>query len=184
MANSKISALTSATTPLAGTEVLPIVQNSTTKQVSVANLTAGRDVLATSIKFGSGTVLSTYEEGTWTPSVGGTATYTSQAGYYTKIGNFVKLRFWITINVLGTGSTTTITGIPFTPNNNQPVIVGGVVCYADSLATPALALGVYAQSDNGIYFFTRNLSLTGATTQKPAVIGNGFVAYCELSYQV
>lgn len=44
MANSKISALTSATTPLAGTETLPIVQSSTTKQVSVANLTAGRQV--------------------------------------------------------------------------------------------------------------------------------------------
>ncbi|CAB4131055.1 hypothetical protein UFOVP133_41 [uncultured Caudovirales phage] len=49
MANSKISALTSATTPLAGTETLPIVQSSTTKQVSVANLTAGRAVSATSI---------------------------------------------------------------------------------------------------------------------------------------
>ena len=46
MSNSKISALTSATTPLAGTEVLPIVQSSTTKQVSVANLTAGRSVSA------------------------------------------------------------------------------------------------------------------------------------------
>lgn len=44
MANSKISALTSATTPLAGTEVLPIVQSGVTKQVSVANLTAGRTV--------------------------------------------------------------------------------------------------------------------------------------------
>jgi hypothetical protein len=44
MANSKISALTSATTPLAGTETLPVVQSSTTKQVSVANLTAGRSV--------------------------------------------------------------------------------------------------------------------------------------------
>jgi hypothetical protein len=38
MANSKISALPSATTPLAGTEVLPIVQSGTTKQVSVSNL--------------------------------------------------------------------------------------------------------------------------------------------------
>ena len=48
MANTKISALTSASTPLAGTEVLPIVQSSTTKQVSVANLTAGRAVSALS----------------------------------------------------------------------------------------------------------------------------------------
>ena len=44
MADLKISALTASTTPLAGTEVLPIVQSSTTKQVSVANLTAGRDI--------------------------------------------------------------------------------------------------------------------------------------------
>lgn len=49
MANSKISALTSATTPLVGTEVLPVVQSSTTKQVSVANLTAGRDVSASGL---------------------------------------------------------------------------------------------------------------------------------------
>ena len=44
MANAKISALTSATTPLAGTEVLPVVQSSATTQVTVANLTAGRAV--------------------------------------------------------------------------------------------------------------------------------------------
>ena len=49
MANTKISALTASTTPLAGTEVLPIVQSSTTKQVSVANLTAGRAVSAASL---------------------------------------------------------------------------------------------------------------------------------------
>ena len=54
MSNTKISALTSATTPLAGTETLPIVQSSTTKQVSVANLTAGRDV--TGLSFAGGNV--------------------------------------------------------------------------------------------------------------------------------
>jgi len=42
MADKKISALTGATTPLAGTEVLPIVQGGATVNVSVANLTAGR----------------------------------------------------------------------------------------------------------------------------------------------
>ncbi len=44
MANLPISGLTAATTPLAGTEVLPIVQGGVTVKVSVANLTAGRDV--------------------------------------------------------------------------------------------------------------------------------------------
>lgn len=49
MANSKISALTAATTPVAGTETLPIAQGGVTKQVSIANLTAGRSVSAASL---------------------------------------------------------------------------------------------------------------------------------------
>lgn len=53
MSNSKISALTSATTPLAGTEVLPIVQSGATKQVSVANLTAGRAVSVATLSLAS-----------------------------------------------------------------------------------------------------------------------------------
>ena len=44
MADTKISALPASTTPLAGTEVLPIVQSGTNKKVSVADLTAGRAV--------------------------------------------------------------------------------------------------------------------------------------------
>ena len=46
MADLKISQLPAATTPLAGTEVLPIVQAGSTVQVSVNNLTAGKDVSA------------------------------------------------------------------------------------------------------------------------------------------
>jgi hypothetical protein len=48
MADKKISALTSATTPLAGTEVLPIVQSGATVKVAVSDLTAGRAVSASS----------------------------------------------------------------------------------------------------------------------------------------
>jgi hypothetical protein len=47
MADLKISQLPAATTPVAGTEVLPIVQSGTTTQVSIANLTVGRNVTAT-----------------------------------------------------------------------------------------------------------------------------------------
>ena len=49
MADKKISALTASATPLAGTEVLPIVQSGSTVKVSVANLTAGRAVSASSL---------------------------------------------------------------------------------------------------------------------------------------
>jgi hypothetical protein len=49
MADKKISALTGASTPLAGTEVLPIVQGGNTVKVSAANITAGRAVAAASL---------------------------------------------------------------------------------------------------------------------------------------
>ena len=56
MPDVKISALTSASTPLSGTEVLPIVQSSATVKVSIADVTAGRAVSATSISTGLGAV--------------------------------------------------------------------------------------------------------------------------------
>jgi len=59
MADVKISALPASTTPLAGTEVLPIVQSATTRQVSVANLTAGRAVSALSIATTTGATFAT-----------------------------------------------------------------------------------------------------------------------------
>lgn len=46
MADKKISQLNAAATPLAGTEVLPIVQSSATVKVSAADITAGRAVSA------------------------------------------------------------------------------------------------------------------------------------------
>jgi hypothetical protein len=49
MADKKISALTGATTPLAGTEVLPIVQSGTTVKVAVSDLTAARVVNAAQV---------------------------------------------------------------------------------------------------------------------------------------
>jgi len=56
MADTKISALTGATTPLAGTEVLPIVQSGTTVKVSAANITAGRAVTGLSFATANMTV--------------------------------------------------------------------------------------------------------------------------------
>ena len=55
-----------------------------------------------------------YKEGEWLPSVGGTATYAAQSGNWTKIGNRVFFDGVIAISAIGTGSTTVISGLPFT----------------------------------------------------------------------
>lgn len=53
MADLKISQLPAATVPLAGTEVLPIVQSGTTVQVTVDNLTTGKTVSAIAVNAGT-----------------------------------------------------------------------------------------------------------------------------------
>jgi hypothetical protein len=239
MADKKISALTGATTPLAGTEVLPIVQGGSTVKVSIANVTAGRATAVGSLA-SSGTVSATgsaeganfsglqvdnasagsgspantvslnfanfsvvkgritaavygdgymdfatdndtpkmritagggiinnlgnfvlgtagkgidfsanthaagmtsellnwYEEGAWTPSVGGNATYTIQEGLYVRVGDLVYVQCQLLLNVIGTGSTTTISGLPFqafSPSNSSRGT--GSVWYCGNLAT-------------------------------------------------
>jgi hypothetical protein len=93
MADLKISALTASTTPLAGTEVLPIVQSSTTKQVSVANLTAGRAMSAatiTSTGVTSALVFTGNNNGTYpTQQAGGVLSYNASGG-------FSEVNFWNT----------------------------------------------------------------------------------------
>ena len=121
MADTKISALTGATIPLAGTEVLPIVQGGMTKQVSIANLTAGRAVSTASLTMSTGSLvpstagqgvnftantpaagmtsqlLNWYEEGTCTVTMTAltSGTITLTGGYntlkYTRVGRQVTL---------------------------------------------------------------------------------------------
>ena len=83
---------------------------------TTANTGAFTTVTATSIKFGSGAVLNSYEEGTWTPvitaGVGSFTSYTSQ-GIYTKVGRIVTAWCSFKITAVGTGNTfCTVAGYP------------------------------------------------------------------------
>jgi hypothetical protein len=101
MADKKISALTAATTPLAGTEVLPIVQGGATKKATIAQILTpaaggGINFSANTPKPGmTSQLLDDYEEGTWTPNQGPGLTVVgafSSNGTYTKIGRAVTVR--------------------------------------------------------------------------------------------
>ena len=56
MADAKISALPAATTPVAGTEVLPIVQAGTTVKLAISNLSPGLGPLSTNTVDGTNLV--------------------------------------------------------------------------------------------------------------------------------
>ncbi len=142
MTNNKVSALTGATTPLIGTEVLPIVQSGATVKVAVSNLTLGRAVntaggtftdnqtqgtAAKGINFTANTpaagmtsqLLNLYEEGTWTGTlVGGTTSPTipvTATGRYVRVGKQVTFNIgFINVSTIGALGNVTVTGLPFT----------------------------------------------------------------------
>jgi hypothetical protein len=168
MANSKISALTSATTPLAGTETLPIVQSSTTKKVAVSDLTAGRSISATSLGLGVASPATVLDVQAASAAVRVTST-TGTNQVFTRYGN--------TGGFLYTGIDTSaggfLTGVAYSPfiwssvnsamllatNNNECL---RLETNADvKVSTGNLVIGTAAKGVN----FTANTPQAGMTSQ-------------------
>jgi len=127
--------------------------------------------------------LDDYEEGTWTPSLGGTATYTGQVGNYIKIGRMVWASFDLTVNSIGSGNQTVITGLPFTSGGTATGMAGSIGYFA------SIAVGV-AWLSIRIDLSATSIQVGGSTsttttTASPglAIFGNGARLVATISYQ-
>lgn len=159
MADKKISQLTAASTPLAGTEVLPIVQSNATVKVTISDITAGRAVSATEFTSSTGNfivgtagqgidfsanggdVLTQYDEGTWDvawTSVTGTPSNTT--AHYTRVGRTVFFTYAAGATPLTGAAVTTYFTLPFTP---------GVVAVGQMLSENVTAGGTTLLLTNG-----------------------------------
>lgn len=82
--------------------------------------------------------LDDYEEGTWTPVIGGETSesgqsYNGQTGNYIKVGRLVTVTFRVVLSTKGTiTGNVVIKGLPFTIQNS--ITFGGGVAYWDNLA--------------------------------------------------
>ena len=110
-----------------------------------------------------------YAQGTWTPSVGGDATYTTQIGHWRKVGAAVFVHARLVINVLGTGSTTVISGLPFTSANTvaQALSVGDFT----SLANTVVWIGARVDT-NATTISMRSLTAAAASTSSTSIFGD------------
>ena len=136
LASPILSGTATGTYTLAGT---PTVSSS-------VNLTGGKIVFpATQAASAGATTLDDYEEGSWTPAIGGTATYNAQFGSYTKIGRLVSANFKIHINVKGTGSVTSMTGLPFAAVSTSGAVSG---CFINSWSNVANTITVLVAAMN------------------------------------
>ena len=106
-----------------------------------------------------------YSQGTWTPTLGGTATYTVQTGTYTRIGNLVFIQGEITVNLIGTGSQQTISGLPFNVVTTGVAVVDGWVLLATALTTVVGSI-----SGSSITF--GGLAAAAQSTASPAIFGD------------
>lgn len=134
-------------------------------------LSSGITFPATQVASTNANTLDDYEEGTWTPSVGGTATYTVQDGKYVKTGKVVYITCRLLINVIGTGSTSEISGLPFV---SETAFSRGTFNISTANTTAVSLVSIAGQGGNATSVITL-LGRTAASTSTPAVgaMGSG-----------
>tara|TARA_R100000995_G_scaffold84312_1_gene62599 strand:- start:916 stop:2085 length:1170 start_codon:yes stop_codon:yes gene_type:complete len=129
----------------------------------------GIDFSATGNSSGTTTseLLDDYEEGTWTPSyVDGTssATYSTQSGRYTKIGNTVFFEFQLDGNsITGDGDHLKIGGLPYTANSAN--LGGAYIVYSGGVPNDIPVNGTVfgSQTRIGIYKYSNGGTVLGNT---------------------
>jgi hypothetical protein len=153
--------------------------------------------LATSIKFGSGTVLSSYEEGTWTPTLTTDGTNFTSVGYsgqnggnYIKIGKSVLVHGTLFANAVTVGGATgnvMIGGLPFA---NMTGGLGGPSNSAGSVGNTLgwavnAPMGLLTEYGGSKLYLTKVDSFGTVTNIAVANVatGNNLVAF-SLTYQV
>ena len=134
---------------------------------------------------GAANYLSDYEEGSFTPSLGGNTSYNSQVGKYTKIGNMVTVWVNVYVNSIGTGSASIISGLPFTVSNIAEFNVNGnqLPYFATLDGTFTFVSAVPLKNGTTISFNT--LGANGGTTTNTgvALLRNNSDIYFNLTYR-
>ena len=174
MADVKISALPASTTPLAGTEVLPIVQGGTTKQVSVDNLTTGKNV--TALNFG---LAGNQSSAAWTTNgiryknVAATLTDTTSSGTvaaaYTNLfgGNTIAATNVTTFtDYISTYLSDPVAGANVTFTNKWSLGTQGAIKAGGAVNAPAFQLSA------------AGIITEAGTTRTLTAADNGVVIYC------
>ena len=151
--------------------------------IAVGGATAGTGGVAfpaTAVAVADANTLDDYEEGTWTPTLGGTTTYTVQDGKYTKIGRLVHIICRIVVNVQGTGDVSVISGLPFTVNS----LIPGVLT-VKALGSITNIVSITADANISTTTMTlRSRTAASASDGGNAIFGNGTEIRVSGAYEI
>lgn len=148
----------------------------TVSTISVGNATpstsgAGITFPATQSASTDANTLDDYEEGTWTPSIGGNATYDNQEGKYTKVGRVVTVSMFLSVNTIGTGSTSTISGLPFQAGDYSS---GSIAYWNQAAASYVYMAPLTTTGSSSITFYGATAAASGISALSPITSGTDF----------
>lgn len=155
------------------TGVLSTAKGGTSVDIASAALPLGSGQItfpATQNPSASANVLDDYEEGPWTPTVGGAGgqsgqVYSVQVGTYVKIGQLVMASFAVTLSTLGTiTGQVQIQGLPFASQNLSGARFTCAPFWVNTNTAFVLVLGVMLENVSAI-------SLNGATAATTNMTG-------------
>jgi hypothetical protein len=126
--------------------------------------------------------LDDYEEGTFTPTVGGTATYSIQLGRYVKIGKRVYVDIRLSITSIGTGTAGSISGLPFTSVNTTDYFAAFAFSYFAALALNVAHVGGAVTANSTTVTLYSSTSVTSSMGVN-GILGNGSEVIISGSYE-
>ena len=133
--------------------------------------------------------LDDYEEGTWTPILGGATSQSGQSynvnsGSYTKIGNQVFCTMRISLATAGTiTGNAVIKGLPFTSNSTSTDYAGVSFGYIDTVGTAVVSVnGLVQQSKTSIDIYYRTAASTTQTTAGNTFWANDTSVFASVVY--
>jgi hypothetical protein len=134
--------------------------------------------------------LDDYEEGDWTPAIGGSGgqsgqAYTSQAGFYVKVGRLVHAQFSVVLSTLGTiTSVVQISGLPFTSDATAGANASLSVGSFSNLTTSVVWLsGVMLPNTTVVQLRALTAAGTSAATLAQADLSNTTTIVGSITYR-
>ena len=119
----------------------------------------------------SSNTLDSYEEGTWTPTLGGGATATGMTGTYTKVGRLVTAYLHLENSTISGTPDYIVSGLPFTSNNNRTPLS---VTYYRTFNTACESLGGFVAGNTATMQF---LGMVQGGNWAPSALTAGSTRY-------
>ena len=138
------------------------IQNANNAGVHMCVGTGG-SVVFTQTGYTAANALDDYEEGGWTPTIGGSgATYANAQGIYTKIGRYVCASFDITVSARNSGTTNELHGFPFTASLGGQGVNSGHISFYSGISQNVYSLDMYIIGNQTYAYFTGHTTASGS----------------------